>query len=102
MTRLTKKTVERAAIRSKSYTLWDAKQTGLGIKITRTGKRIWRMQIRYPGHAVQTKRTLGIYPAMGLAAAREKAAEWYSLVRQGPRPLKLSLGARQGGGGGLL
>jgi integrase len=83
---LTEKMVERARVQPKSYTLWDAKQTGLGIKITRAGKRLWRLQLRYPGHDVQTKRTLGIYPAMGLAAAREKAGQWYSLVKQGIDP----------------
>jgi integrase len=78
--------VERLKVGSKSYTKWDSKATGLGIKITRTGKRIWRLQLRYPGHAVQTKRTLGVYPAMKLAEAREKAAQWQMLVRQGTDP----------------
>ena len=83
---LTDKMVARARVQPKSYTIWDAKQTGLGIKITRTGKRFWRLQLKYPGHDVQTKRTLGMYPALSLAAAREKAGQWYSLVKQGIDP----------------
>jgi integrase len=83
---LTEKMVERLKIMPRAYTTWDARQTGLGIKITPTGKRLWQLQLRYPGHRVQTKRTLGSYPAMSLQAARAKAAEWYSLVRQSIDP----------------
>jgi hypothetical protein len=50
--------VERLKIKPRAYTTWDAKQTGLGVKVTPTGKRLWRLQLRYPGHEVQTKRTL--------------------------------------------
>jgi integrase len=44
------------------------------------------MQLRYPGHTVQTTRTIGLYPATGVAAAREKAGQWYGWVKQGVDP----------------
>jgi hypothetical protein len=45
---LTEKMVERLKIKPRAYTTWDAKQTGLGVKVTPTGKRPWRLQLRYP------------------------------------------------------
>jgi integrase len=80
--RLTEKAVERA----RPGIWYDAVQTGLGLKVTAAGKRIWIMQSVFPGHRTQSRRTLGTYPAMGLVAAREKAAEWYSLARGGTDP----------------
>ena len=41
---------------------------------------------RFPGHRVQTRRTLGAYPGMSLADARAKATEWYGLARRGVDP----------------
>jgi integrase len=81
--RLTEQTVQRT---KGPRTIYDAVQTGLGLKVTPAGKRIWIIQTRFPGHHVQTRRTLGTYPALGLAAAREKAAQWYSLARSGTDP----------------
>ena len=65
--RLSEKAVERLGLRSRPYVVWDQAATGLGIKVTPRGKRIWCLQLRYPGHNVQTTRTLGHYPALGLA-----------------------------------
>jgi hypothetical protein len=67
-------------------THWDAATTGLAFKVTPRGKRIWIAQLRYPGHKHQTKRTLGHYPAMGLAAARATAERWYALAKDGIDP----------------
>jgi integrase len=83
---LTEKAVERLRIKSTPYVAWDANQIGLGIKLTPAGRRIWVAQLRYPGHEVQTTRTLGQFPGMGLAEAREKARRWYDLVKNGIDP----------------
>src|SRR5262245_25329750 len=84
--RLTQKGVENLGIKRNAYIAWDALATGLGIKITPTGKRIWVAQLKYPDHEVQTKRTLGHFPALGLEAARTKAAAWYTLCKEGVDP----------------
>jgi integrase len=84
--RLTDKAIERLRVKRKPYVLWDAAQTGLGVKKTPTGKTLWVMQLRYPGHKVQTTRTLGPYPALKVTDARERAAEWYGLVKRGINP----------------
>jgi integrase len=83
---LTEKTVERLGIKRNAYIVWDAAAVGLGLKITPRGKRIWLAQLKYPGHKVQTRRTLGLFPALGLAAARDKAAKWYALAKGGIDP----------------
>jgi integrase len=74
------------------YFEWDAVATGLGVKVTPAGKRIWVVQLKYPGQAVQSKRTLGHYHrnhGMGIATARAKAAEWHALVKEGKDPQKV-------------
>jgi len=84
--RLTEKAVERLGIKRNAYFVWDAATVGLGLKITPRGKRIWFAQLRFPGHVVQTRRTLGHFPALGLAAARRKAEQWHALVKGGTDP----------------
>jgi integrase len=84
--RLTEKSVARLKVKAADYTIWDAQAVGLGIKVTSAGKRIWRLQTVFPGHRVQTKRTLGQHPAMGLAAARAKAELWRGWVKEGIDP----------------
>jgi hypothetical protein len=39
--RLTDIAVARLNRKAKGYVIWDAAQTGLGIKVTPRGKRIW-------------------------------------------------------------
>lgn len=66
--------------------VWDTLATGFGIKITPAGRRLFVLQTKFPGHAVQTTRTLGAYPGMTLADARAKAQRWYGLARAGIDP----------------
>jgi integrase len=84
--RLTEKSISRLKVKAAAYTVWDAQAVGLGVKVTPAGKRIWRLQTVFPGHRVQTKRTLGQYPAMGLVAARAKAELWRGWVKEGIDP----------------
>ena len=71
---MTEKAVARLSIKARPYTVWDELQTGLGIAVRRSGKKVWKLQLRFPGGKAQSKRTLGTFPALGVAAAREKAA----------------------------
>src|SRR5579862_4045546 len=84
--RLTDVAVERLPKKSKPYVVWDQTTTGLGIKVTPRGKRIWVEQLRYPGFRCQGRRTLGLYPVMSLSEARAKAGQWYALVKAGVDP----------------
>src|SRR5262245_61015097 len=94
-TRLTDKAVERLRVQRQPYFVWDAGATGLGLKITPTGKRMWVLQLVYPEQSVQTKRSLGVYPGLSLAAARTKAAEWYAAVKQGVDPREIEAEQRR-------
>jgi integrase len=84
--RLTEKAVERLGIKRHAYWIWDTQAVGLGIKVTPVGAKIWVAQLRYPGAQTQSRRTLGKYPGLGLAAARTKAQQWYAWVKQGIDP----------------
>lgn len=66
--------------------VWDTLATGFGVKVTPKGKRLFVLQTRYPGHSVQTTRTIGRYPAISLAGARAKAEKWYGLAKTGIDP----------------
>lgn len=65
---------------------WDAVATGLGLKLLRSGKRVWLLQAKRPGRAYQSKLSLGEYPGVTLADARQKAEAWRALVLKGVDP----------------
>ncbi len=70
---------------------WDASATGLGFKVLPSGKKIWVMQLRWPGREMQTVRNIGVYgeePAMTLAKARDKARQYYALAKAGVDPFE--------------
>jgi len=50
---------------------WDADNPGLGLRVSAGGRRAWVLMYRHGG--VKRRLTLGTYPALGLADAREKA-----------------------------
>src|SRR5262249_48741224 len=77
---------QTAAPKHQARFVFDALTTGLGVKFTPKGKKVFVCQLRYPGHATQTTRTLGAYPGLTLQAARAKATEWYNLARAGIDP----------------
>src|SRR4051812_30821494 len=71
---------------TKCCVTWDAVATGLGLKVLRSGKRAWVLQVRRPGRAYQSKLSLGEYPGVSLADARQKAEAWRGLVLKGIDP----------------
>ena len=89
--RLTEKSIERA---TRPKIVYDAGATGLGLKVTPAGRKIWILQLRFPGQKAQSRRTLGQYPGISLAEARAKAERWYQLVRQGIDPEQAEADAR--------
>jgi integrase len=58
----------------------------LGLKVLPSGKKVWLLQTKFPGHTVQTKRKLGEYPVTSLADARAKAEKWRGLAKKGIDP----------------
>ena len=74
--------------------VWDAGATGLGFKVLPSGKKLWVMQLRWPGREMQTVKNLGVYPVMSLAAARERAGQFYALAKAGIDPFEAEERAR--------
>ena len=70
---LTDKQIEKAkpAPQDKRYILWDALMPSMGLRVTDKGHKSFLVQRRVNGRMV--KLTLGEYPAVSLAEAREKA-----------------------------
>lgn len=85
--RLTEKMVARAKPHADSTNWLYDTQTGLILAIRPSGQKSWYFKSIFPGHAQQARRQLGVYPALGLLAARTKAAQWHALVRQGIDPV---------------
>ncbi|WP_312600826.1 tyrosine-type recombinase/integrase [Pseudomonas luteola] len=73
---------KNAEPKAKPYGLPDA--NGLSLWIKPDGSKYWHF--RYRLHDKQPRISLGVYPAVTLAEAREKAAELRKLVAQGIDP----------------
>lgn len=67
---------------------WDTKTSGLGLRVSAAGGRSWVMILRVlkDGRWIQQRLTLGRYPGVSLAQAREKAREARALAQQGDNP----------------
>jgi integrase len=66
--------------------VWDAIVPGLGIRITDRGVKTFVLVTRYPGSTSPAPRSLGVYGAISLEAARSKAREWLALIARGIDP----------------
>ena len=63
--------------------LTDAATPGLEFRVTANGAKSWRVRYRVAGGAKQKQVTLGPYPAVSLADARERARDIYSAAKKG-------------------
>ncbi len=63
---------------------FDERTTGLGLRISSAGRKSWFLMYRHAGRL--RRYTLGTYPALGLADAREKAKELLHEVAMGSDP----------------
>jgi hypothetical protein len=52
---------------------WDAQTPGFGVRVTATGRKSWIVMYRHLGRL--RRHTLGTYPALGLADARQKGQQ---------------------------
>jgi integrase len=66
--------------------VWDALVPGLGIRVTEKGVKTFVLVTRYPGSANPAPRSLGVYGAITLEAARTKARDWLALIAGGTDP----------------
>ncbi|WP_137700028.1 tyrosine-type recombinase/integrase [Marimonas lutisalis] len=84
MAKLTAASVERIKPTEKRQEIPDALMPGLYLVVQTSGKRSW--QVRYRAAGVHRRMTLGRYPLVGLAEAREKAADALRAAQDGGDP----------------
>jgi integrase len=67
------------------YDVWE--QDGFGVRVSYEGRKTFVLMARYKGKdSNPTRRRLGVYPAMTLAEARQKANRWHELIKQNIDP----------------
>lgn len=87
MTRpLTNNEILKAKPQEKDFTLHDG--DGLFLLIKTSGKKLWRFRYQRPASSSRTNLSLGSYPALTLAAARQMRDHYLSLLAQGIDPQK--------------
>ena len=65
---------------------FDAKTTGLGLRVSPTGVKAWSVMFTIPGSQKRARLSLGSYPATSLARARTLAIEARGKVEAGEDP----------------
>ncbi|MDH1169490.1 integrase domain-containing protein [Pantoea agglomerans] len=87
MTRpLTNNEILKAKPQEKDFTLHDG--DGLFLLIKTSGKKLWRFRYQRPANSSRTNLSLGSYPALTLAAARQIRDQYLSLLARGIDPQK--------------
>lgn len=65
---------------------YDTKVAGLGLRVSRTGKKVWFVKYRMKGDPKNRRLTLEPYPQMSLVDAREAARETILRAARGEDP----------------
>ncbi|KAA5968079.1 integrase domain-containing protein [Pantoea sp. M_9] len=87
MTRpLTNNEILKAKPQEKDFTLHDG--DGLFLLVKTSGKKLWRFRYQRPNSSSRTNLSLGSYPALTLAVARQMRDQYLSLLAQGIDPQK--------------
>ncbi|EOZ9476584.1 integrase domain-containing protein [Enterobacter hormaechei] len=81
---LTNNEILKAKPREKDFTLHDG--DGLFLLVKTSGKKLWRFRYQRPGSTSRTNLSLGSYPALTLAAARQIRDQHLTTLAQGMDP----------------
>lgn len=71
------------------YMIWDKRLPGFGLRVTDGGHRSFIVRGRIKGKPQPVRRTIGDYPALALADARETARAWLAALERGVDPAAL-------------
>lgn len=82
---LTNNEILKAKPQEKDFTLHDG--DGLFLLVKTSGKKLWRFRYQRPNSS-STNISLGSYPALTLAVARQMRDQYLSLLAQGSAPQK--------------
>ena len=83
-TKLTDTEIKKAKASEKEVSLWDG--DGLFLRIKPSGKKIWYFNYKTPAGQKRTKTSLGTYPHVTLAMARNLREKYLTLLAQGIDP----------------
>lgn len=72
------------SLREKDFTLHDG--DGLFLLVKTSGKKLWRFRYQRPVSGSRTNLSLGSYPALTLAAARQTREQHLTMLAQGMDP----------------
>lgn len=87
MTRpLTNNEILKAKPQEKDFTLHDG--DGLFLLVKTSGKKLWRFRYQRPDSSSRTNLSLGSYPALTLAVARQMRDQYLTMLAQGIDPQK--------------
>ena len=87
MTRpLTNNEIHKAKPLEKDFTLHDG--DGLFLLVKTSGKKLWRFRYQRPNSSSRTNLSLGSYPALTLAVARQMRDQYLTMLAQGIDPQK--------------
>ena len=81
---LTNNEILKAKPREKDFTLHDG--DGLFLLVKTTGKKLWRFRYQRPNSGSRTNLSLGSYPALTLATARQIRDQHLTTLEQGMDP----------------
>ena len=81
---LTNNEILKAKPREKDFTLHDG--DGLFLLVKTSGKKLWRFRYQRPVSGSRTNLSLGSYPALTLAAARQIRDQHLTTLAQGLDP----------------
>ncbi|CEN65521.1 TPA: DUF4102 domain-containing protein [Klebsiella pneumoniae] len=84
---LTNNEILKAKPREKDFTLHDG--DGLFLLVKTSGKKLWRFRYQRPVSSSRTNLSLGSYPALTLAAARQIRDQHLATLAQGMDPQRL-------------
>lgn len=82
--KFTKPSVEALKRRAERYEVWEDGRTGLGIRISPSGRKTWVLMYRFEGKA--RRMTLGAYPKVSIASAHTKAGNAHEALEHGRDP----------------
>ena len=85
LTDRTLKALKKAAP-GKLNDMWDTTVSGFGVRVSDKGRRTFVLMARYPSGRNPTRRAIGVYGEITLAAARAKAIRWKEQIAAGIDP----------------